>query len=113
MKYSVVTVDATGKSPGRVASEAARILMGKHKSNYARDRDMGDAVEIMNAAAMKLSTKKLARTEFIRHTQHPGGLQRTTAIQYSPAEILRRAVYSMLPKNSLRRQMLKRLIIRQ
>lgn len=111
MKRATQTIDATLQSPGRLASAVARVLMGKTKPSYAPYRDEGDKVEVINVAAMKLDKKKLARLEFIWHTQHPGGLKKSLAKDYTPAQLLRRAVYSMLPKNTLRDTMLKRLTI--
>lgn len=111
MKRTTQTVDATLKSPGRVATEVAHILMGKNKPSYSPHLDNGDAVEVINITGLKLDKKKLAQTEFIRHTLHPGGLKRTLAKDYTPAQLVRMAVKNMLPKNTLRDKRLKRLTI--
>lgn len=111
MKRSTQTIDATLKSPGRVATEVAHLLMGKDKTGFSPHLDNGDAIEVINVTAMKLDKKKLAKTEFFRHTLHPGGLKKTLAKDYTPAQLLRMAVKNMLPKNTLRDKMLKRLTI--
>lgn len=111
MKRPVYTIDATLKTPGRLASEVAQALMGKHHPQYAPHINVNEAVEVINIKAMRLNKKKVDKTEFIRHTLHPGGIKRSLAKNYSREELLRKAVHNMLPKNKLRPKRLKRLTI--
>lgn len=112
MKRTVHQIDATNKTRGRIATAVVELLMGKNIPSYQPHKDAGARVEVVNITAMKLDPKKAGRTEFLRHTQHPGGLKRSLAKDYTATELLRKAVYNMLPKNSLRRAMLKRLTIK-
>lgn len=112
IKRSTKTIDATGKVPGRLAAQICIVLMGKDKPAYKTYIDGGDIVAVENVKFMKLNEKKLSRTVLYRHTQHPGGLRKQLAKDLSPEQLLRRAIYSMLPKNKLRARMLKRLTIR-
>lgn len=105
------TVDATLITPGRLSTKIAGLLMGKHKPDYKPYSDCGDVVKVVNVTKLKLNPKKLAQTEYKYHTLHPGGLKRSLAKEYTPAEILRKTVNNMLPKNKLRIRMLKRLTI--
>lgn len=105
------TVDATLIPLGRLASQVAGLLMGKHKPDYLPYTDCGDQVKVINISALKLNPKKLAKTELRYHTLHPGGLKRRLAKTYSAEQLLRHAVNNMLPKNKLRNRMLKRLTI--
>src|SRR5690554_2367263 len=70
-------IDAAGKPLGRVATEAATLLRGKHKPTYTPNVDCGDHVIIINAREVLLTGKKLEQKELIRHSGHPGGLKRT------------------------------------
>ncbi len=105
------TVDATLITPGRLATKIAGLLMGKHKPDYQPYSDCGDLVKVINVAKLKFNPKRLAKTEYKHHTLHPGGLRRTLAKDFTPAEIMRKTVNNMLPKNKLRIRMLKRLTI--
>lgn len=111
MKRTTHTIDATLITPGRLATKIAGLLMGKHKPDYKPYTDCGDLVQVTNVAAMKLNPKKLAVTEHKYHTLHPGGLKTKLAKDYTPAQLLRKTVDNMLPKNKLRDRMLKRLTI--
>jgi large subunit ribosomal protein L13 len=107
--------DATGKAVGRLATEIATLLRGKHKPEYQAHIDAGDIVEVKNLAEMTYSGKKLEQKKYFRHSQQPGGLKTTILkdlIKDKPEEVLRRAVREMLPPTRLRPGMLKRLIIR-
>lgn len=113
-KREQVELDATDKAVGRLATEAATILMGKHKPTFERHIDRGDFVTINNAAQVKFTGKKLVQKDYYHHTQYPGGLRTTSmkkVFQDNPTEPMRRAIYSMLPKNKLRNAMMKRLTI--
>jgi large subunit ribosomal protein L13 len=107
-------VDAKGKILGRLASEIATILMGKHKSIYTPHVDSGDFVIVINADKFSLTGEKLKKKEYIHHTGYPGGLKSVTAqkmLQEKPEFMLKLAVKRMLPKNRLGRSMLKNLKI--
>ena len=107
-------IDAEGKVLGRLATEIARRLRGKHKPVYTPYVDTGDFVIVVNAGKVKLTGKKLTDKIFYRHSGYPGGLTETPAgkmLQEKPGEVLRLAVRGMLPKNSLGRAMLKKLKI--
>lgn len=105
-------IDATGHTLGRLASEVAKILRGKNKPIYTPHVDTGDHVIIINADKIKLTGKKLDQKYYRWHTGHPGGLKE---IKYKdlmatkPDFAFTLAVKGMLPKNSLGRQMLKKL----
>jgi len=107
-----VKIDATGRSIGRIASEAATLLIGKHKPTYEPNRDMGDIVEISNAAQVKITGNKLDQKTYYRHSGYPGGLKEKLlkeVMDKDPADAIRRAVKNMLPKNRLQKGRMKRL----
>lgn len=107
-------VDAEGKVLGRLASQIAKVLMGKHKPYYQPDVDCGDFVIVLNAEKVVVTGKKLEQKKYQFHTNYPGGLkERNLAwmIQNKPEEVIRLAVKRMLPKNKLGHRMLKRLKI--
>jgi large subunit ribosomal protein L13 len=105
-------VDADGLVLGRLATEVARILRGKHRPYFAPHMDTGDHVVVVNAAKVVLTADK-ARDKFAyRHSGYPGGLSRRSyadLMARSPEEVVRRAVRGMLPKNTLGRQQLAKL----
>ncbi len=105
-------VDAEGKVLGRLAVEIARRLRGKHKPVYTPHVDTGDFIVVVNAEKISLTGKKLVDKVYHHHTGYPGGLKSVTAgklLDKKPEELLFTAVRGMLPKNSLGRQMLKKL----
>ena len=107
-------VDATDKILGRLASEVARVLMGKHKPIFARHLDTGDFVIVINAAKVRLSGKKLEQKSYFRHTGYPGGVKLVALdklLAEKPERVIQHAVKGMLPKNSLGRRQLKKLKI--
>jgi len=107
-----LVIDAKDKVLGRVATEAARLLRGKHKPTFAQHMDTGDFVIIVNASKVKLTGKKLKQKVYYRHSQYPGGLKTTSAekmLQEKPERMFRLAVRGMLPKNSLGRRQLSKL----
>ena len=112
MKY---VVDAKGKVPGRVATEIAVLLMGKNRTDFARNRIPDVAVEVLSSSQMLLNAKKLKDKMYSRYSGFPGGLKRESqghVVETKGAkEVLRRAVYGMLPKNKLRPKMMKNLKI--
>ncbi len=105
-------VDAEGKTLGRLASEVAALLRGKHKPTYTPHIDTGDHVIIINASKIELTGKKLTDKLYYRHSQFAGGLKVRTANEMRknyPEKMLELAVRGMLPKGSLGRQMFKKL----
>ncbi|MDW8095627.1 MAG: 50S ribosomal protein L13 [Aquificaceae bacterium] len=106
--------DADGKVLGRLASQIARVLMGKHKPYYQPDVDCGDFVIVINAEKIAVTGKRLEQKVYQFHTNYPGGLKERSLkwmLQHKPEEVLRLAVKRMLPKNRLGNRMLKRLKI--
>ncbi len=107
-------VDAEDKVLGRLASEIAHRLRGKHKPVYTAHTDTGDFVIVVNAGKISLTGKKLTDKIYYRYSGYPGGLSTMTAgrmLKEKPEELLRTAVKGMLPKNTLGRAMLKKLKI--
>ena len=105
-------VDADGLVLGRLASEVARVLRGKHKPMFAPHIDTGDHVVVVNAAKVVLTAGKEHKKEAIRHSGYPGGLKRRSyadLLARRPEEVIRQAVRGMLPKGPLGRQMIKKL----
>lgn len=105
-------IDAEGKVLGRLASEVASILRGKNKPIYTPHVDTGDFVIIINADKVKLTGKKLDQKEYRYHTGYPGGLKSVPyrrMMSKNPEKAIQLAVKGMLPKNSLGRQMFKKL----
>lgn len=97
-------IDATGKTLGRLASEAASLIRGKHKPQFTPHVDTGDFVVIINAEKIVLTGNKLAKKMYYRHSMHPGGLKVTPAgemLKNKPERVLEFAIHGMLPKNRL------------
>lgn len=108
------TIDATGQSVGRLASQIAMLLQGKHRVDYVPHMDLGDIIEVRNAAKVKITGQKLEGKFFYQYSGYPGGMRKTqlkTVMAKNPAEAIEHAVYSMLPKNRLRKDRLKRLTV--
>lgn len=100
-------IDAEGKTLGRLASEAASILRGKHKPEFTPHVDTGDFVVIINAEKIVLTGKKLKDKKYYRHSGYPGGLKITTAgdmLKKKPERMLELAIKGMLPKGTLGRK---------
>jgi large subunit ribosomal protein L13 len=105
-------VDAAGKTLGRLASEIAKILIGKHKPTYTPHVDNGDFVVVVNAEKIHVTGKKLDKKIYYKHTGYMGHLKETTLremLKKKPEEVIRLAVRGMLPKNKLRDRRMKRL----
>jgi large subunit ribosomal protein L13 len=112
MERKTHIIDATGKVLGRLASQIAILLMGKHKPNYDPSKDMGDVVIVKNVKKIKITGKKLEKEKYYRHSGYLGGLKEIPIkkiFQEKPEFLLKKAVYGMLPKNRLRKKMIKRL----
>jgi len=105
-------VDADGLTLGRMATEVARVLRGKHKPTFTPHMDTGDHVVIINADKVVLTANKAESKQVWRHSGYPGGIKSETyadMLERVPAEAVRRSVRGMLPKNRLGRQMLRKL----
>jgi large subunit ribosomal protein L13 len=105
-------IDAQGAVLGRLATEVATLLRGKHKPTWAPHVDTGDHVVIVNAARLAIDPRKAEAKQYHRHSGYPGGLSSTNLAQMlakHPDRVVRSAVKGMLPKNRLGRQMLKKL----
>ncbi|RJQ70959.1 MAG: 50S ribosomal protein L13 [Desulfobacteraceae bacterium] len=105
-------VNAEGAVLGRLASQVAARLRGKHNPAFTPHVDTGDSVIVINAARIKLTGRKLDQKTYYRHSGYMGGLKSTTArklLEKRPEEVIRNAVKGMLPKNSLGRRLCKKL----
>ncbi|RQD77460.1 MAG: 50S ribosomal protein L13 [Candidatus Syntrophonatronum acetioxidans] len=105
-------IDASGKPLGRVATEVARVLRGKHKPQFTPHVDTGDHVIVINAEKVILTGKKLKQKKHYRHSRYPGGLKVVdyeTLMREKPERAFYLAVKGMLPGNRLGRAMLKKL----
>lgn len=99
-----VLVDAEGQTLGRLSSKVAKLLRGKHKSNFTPHVDCGDNVIVINAEKINLTGKKWTDKSYIRHTGYPGGQRSLTAtemMEKNPARLVEKSVKGMLPKNKL------------
>lgn len=109
-------INAKGKVPGRLATQVAVILMGKDRTDFARNRIPDVSVEVVSASEMLLSPKKLRDKKYYSYSGYPSGLRQQTQEQIvrtkGHKEVLRRAIYGMLPKNKLRARMMKNLTIK-
>jgi len=115
MKRETHTIDATDKVLGRLAAQIAILLRGKHKPDFVPYKDMGDFVNVKNVNKLKFTGKKIEQKKYYRHSRYWGGLKEISLKKLfaeSPAEVLKKAVYRMLPKNKLRAKMIKRLKIK-
>lgn len=107
-----LVVDADGQALGRLASEVAKLLRGKHKPSFTPHVDCGDNVIIINAGNVKLTGNKWNDKTYIRHTGYPGGQRSLTATEMykkDPARLVEKAVKGMLPKNKLGAEMFRNL----
>lgn len=105
-------IDAAGQTLGRLATQVAGILMGKHKATYSQHLDMGDFVVVVNAEKVRITGKKLADKVYYRHTGYMGGLKETTLadlLARRPARVIELAVRGMLPHNRLGRALFRHL----
>ncbi|MBI5479107.1 MAG: 50S ribosomal protein L13 [Deltaproteobacteria bacterium] len=105
-------VDVDGKTLGRAATQIAQLLRGKHKPTFTPHVDMGDFVIVINAHKVRLTGKKLTDKLYRDHSLFPGGLKTKTAEQMlakHPEELVKRAVWGMLPKGPLGRKLYRKL----
>jgi len=105
-------VNAQGRILGRLATKVATLLRGKDKPQFSHFLDMGDFVIVINAEKVNVTGKKLVKKEYYSHSQYPGGLK-TDVLQdllaKAPEEVIKKAVWGMIPKNKLGRAVYKKL----
>ncbi len=109
------TLDASGQSLGRVASEAASILLGKKSASYVQNEVLPLEVRVENVGKLKMTEKRIAMKDYVRYTGYPGGLI-TTSMQMmidkkGIEEVFRKTVDGMIPRNKLRKERMKRLTV--
>ena len=107
-------VDADAMVLGRLASRVAQVLRGKHKASYSPHLDCGDYVVVVNAEKIKVTGRKLIQKMYYRHSGYPKGFKSEnlkTLLERKPEEVLRRAVWGMLPKGPLGRSLMRKLRI--
>jgi large subunit ribosomal protein L13 len=103
-------VDATGVPLGRLASKVAQVIRGKHKPIFTPHMDTGDSVIVVNAAQVRLTGRKLEQKKYFRHTGYMGHEKFTavaTVLAKNPERVVERAIFGMLPKSSLAKQVLR------
>jgi len=106
------TIDASGKVLGRLAAEIAVRLRGKNKPDFSPHIDAGNVVIVINTSKIKITGKKAEQKKYYRHSGYAGGIKEITykeLFKKNPNQVLKKAVYGMLPKNKLRAKMIKRL----
>lgn len=111
IKRNWYLIDAKNIPLGRVATQAAIILRGKHKRSYTSNYDMGDFVVVINAKDVKLTGKKLEQKKYQHHSNYPGGLKTSTLkelMKKNPTNPLKRAINGMLPENHHKQAQVKR-----
>jgi large subunit ribosomal protein L13 len=114
MERNTHAIDATGQVLGRLASQIALLLRGKNKPAFMANKDMGDFVIVKNVDKIKFTGKKLENKFYYRHSGYLGSLKKTSLknlFEENPGEVLKRAVFGMLPNNKLRAKQIKRLKI--
>ncbi len=105
-------IDAQGQTLGRLATQVATLLRGKHKPTYTPHVDCGDYVIIVNAEKIHVTGQKMTQKNYYRHSGYPGGIKQVTLrdqLQKFPDRVVEQAVRGMLPKNRLGRRMFKKL----
>lgn len=109
-----VLVDANDQNLGRLATQIASLLLGKHKPNFTPGVDVGDYVVVINAERIRVTGKKMEEKFYYRHSNYPGGLKAISLrqqLERHPERVLRSAVWGMLPHNKLGRRLIKKLKI--
>lgn len=107
-------IDARTTTLGRIATQTANLLRGKNKIQFAPHLDIGDYVIITNARDLRITGRKLTQKVYTHHTSYPGGFRQKTLqeqLSMDPTQVVRRAIYGMLPKNRLRKLWINRLKI--
>ncbi len=109
------TIDAKGKSLGRVASDAAQALLGKKSVHYVQNAVLPVRVSIINASKLVMTEKRIANKTYVHYTGYPGGLRETPMARMMDKkgieEVMRKTVDGMIPRNKLRKDRMKRLTI--
>ncbi len=106
------TIDATDKILGRLAVEIANLLRGKNKPSFVPYLAQGDEVDVVNTDKIKVTGRKMKQKIYYRHSGYPGGIKETRleeAMEKDSRQVVRKAVYGMLPKNKLRDKVIKKL----
>lgn len=112
IKRQTYTIDTSGKVLGRLAVEVANLLRGKNKPNFTPHLDQGGFVIVNNTDKIRLTGKKFSQKQYFSHSGYPGGLKIKKfeeLFKRDSREVLRKAVFGMLPQNKLRTKMIKRL----
>lgn len=112
MKRKTHTIDASGRILGRLATEIAILLRGKQRPDFVLYKDVGDFVVVKNVNKLKFTGKKKEQKKYYHHSGFLGGLKEIPLkkiFEKDPNEVLRKAVYGMLPKNKLRAKQIRRL----
>jgi large subunit ribosomal protein L13 len=112
IKHDWIVVDANGQTLGRVATQIAALLLGKHKPTFTPGVPMGDNVVVINAGSITVTGKKLSEKYYYHHSNYPGGLKSVSLrdqLQQHPDRVIKAAVWGMLPHNKMGRETLKRL----
>lgn len=112
IKRQTYTIDTSGKVLGRLAVEVANLLRGKNKPNFTPHLDQGGFVTVNNTDKIRLTGKKFSQKQYFSHSGYPGGLKIKKfeeLFKRDSREVLRKAVFGMLPQNKLRTKMIKRL----
>lgn len=113
-KKEWIVVDAESKVLGRLSSEVAKMIRGKHKPGFTPNVDCGDNVIVINAEKVRLTGRKWSEKQYVRHTGYPGGQRFETPLELKEKNarlLVERAVRGMLPKNRLGRQLFKSLYV--
>lgn len=111
----IYQINADGQPLGRLSTKIAILLRGKNKADFQPHLDLGGIVEVINCEKIKFTGKKIEQKEYRWHTNYPGGLKRQKVSEVfvkNPGLVLRRAVWGMLPKNKIRKEMIKRLKVK-
>lgn len=115
IKRDTVEIDATDKVVGRLSTQIVTLLRGKNKPTFQPYLDEGENVIVNNASKIRFTGKKLEQKVYYHHSGYPGGLREKKmgeVFEKNPGEVLKKAVWNMLPKNKLRSEMIKRLTIK-
>lgn len=114
VKKDWYVVDATNLILGRMSTEIAKKLTGKDKVSYVPHEDHGDYIIVVNAEKIKLTGNKINQKKYYKHSGYPGGLKVTTAaslMKNKPEELVKKAVWGMVPHNRLGRKQIKKLFV--
>lgn len=115
IKRKTYTIDAANQVLGRLAVKIAILLRGKNKPDFLPNKDVGDFVVVKNVDKIRITGKKSENKIYYHHSGYPGGLKKVPfkkLFEKNPGEVLRKAVFGMLPKNRLRARQIKRLKIK-